>query len=202
MPGLIDQTLLLQAVVFASQKHRTQRRKDGVTPYVNHPLQVALILAEFGGIVDAEILAAAVLHDTVEDTDTTLGEVGMHFGDRVRALVAEVTDDDTMPHPLRKQSEIDHAPKLSEGATLIKLADRTSNVMDLVEAPAAGWDLKRRQGYLVWAERVVNACKPVNRPLLENFREVAERVREQLGMLPSSQFPDSQFSNSQLTARS
>lgn len=79
MLGLIDQTLLLQAVVFASQKHRTQRRKDGVTPYVNHPLQVALILAEFGGIVDAEILAAAVLHDTVEDTDTTLGGSGDAF---------------------------------------------------------------------------------------------------------------------------
>lgn len=179
---LVNQTLLLQALAFASQKHRSQRRKDGVTPYVNHTIHVALILGEVGGVADSEILAAAVLHDTVEDTDTTIGEVAVHFGDRVASLVLEVTDDPTMSYRQRKQYEIDHAPQLSDDATLIKVADRTSNVMDLIEAPAQGWDLKRRQQYLVWAEMVVNACRPVNGALVENFAEVAGRVREQLGM--------------------
>jgi len=179
---LVNQPLLLQAVAFASQKHRTQRRKDELTPYINHPLHVALLLSEVGGVRDSEILAAAVLHDTVEDTDTTLGELAAHFGDHVASLVLEVTDDDTMPYRRRKQYEIDHAPQLSDEATLIKLADRTSNVMDLVEAPAQGWDVKRRQQYLVWAEMVVNACRPVSGALAENFAQVAQRVREQLGM--------------------
>jgi len=179
---LVNQPLLLQAVAFASQKHRTQRRKDELTPYINHPLHVALLLSEVGRVQDSEILAAAVLHDTVEDTDTTLGELAAHFGDRVAALVLEVTDDDTMPYRQRKQYEIDHAPQLSDDATLIKLADRTSNAMDLVEAPAQGWDVKRRQQYLVWAEMVVNACRPVSGALAENFSQVAQRVRKQLGM--------------------
>lgn len=178
----MNQTLLLQAIAFAGNKHRTQRRKDGVTPYLNHTLHVALLLAEVGGISDSEILAAAVLHDTVEDTDTTPGEIAAHFGDRVACLVVEVTDDDNISHALRKQWEIDHAPDLSPDATLIKIADRTSNVMDLYEAPAQGWTLKRRQQYLVWAEMVVSGCKPINLPLLHNFREVARRGRQQLGM--------------------
>jgi (p)ppGpp synthase/HD superfamily hydrolase len=178
----VNQPLLLQAIAFASQKHRTQRRKDGETPYLNHTIQVALLLAEVAQVTDSEILAAAVLHDTVEDTDASLGEIVAHFGDRVAALVAEVTDDATMPYHQRKQWEIDHAPQLSDDATLIKLADRTANVMDLIEAPAQGWNLKRRQQYLVWAEMVVNACRPVHGALVENFAEVAGRVREQLGM--------------------
>ena len=180
--SLVNQPLLLQAVAFASQKHRTQRRKDDVTPYINHPLHVALLLSDVGGVTDSGILAAAVLHDTVEDTDATIGEVAVHFGDRVAGLVFEVTDDDTMPYQWRKQYEIDHAPQLSDDATVIKVADRTSNVMDLVEAPAVGWDVKRREQYLVWAEMVVNACRPVNGALVANFAEVAGRVRAQLGM--------------------
>lgn len=185
VPHGMNQTLLLQAIAFAGQKHRTQRRKDGVTPYLNHTVHVALLLAEVGGVTDAEILAAAVLHDTIEDTDTTVEEIAVHFGDRVAGLVLEVTDDDSMSYPLRKQWEIDHAPDLSPDATLIKIADRTSNVMDLYEAPAQGWAIKRRQQYLVWAEMVVNGCKPVNPPLLEHFREVARRGRQQLDMRPA-----------------
>ncbi len=181
-PSLVNQPLLLQAVAFASQKHRTQRRKDDVTPYINHPLHVALLLSDVAGVTDSGILAAAVLHDTVEDTDATVGEVAAHFGERIAKLVFEVTDDDTMHYRERKQYEIDHAPQLSDDATLIKVADRTSNVMDLVEAPAVGWDVQRRQQYLRWAEMVVNNCRPVNGALATNFAEVAERVRQQLGM--------------------
>lgn len=178
----VNQPLLLQAIVFASQKHRNQLRKDEVTPYINHPLQVALLLSDVAMVTNSGVLAAAVLHDTVEDTDTTKEEIAVHFGKRIAELVMEVTDDDTMPYRQRKQYEIDHAPELSDSATLIKVADRTSNVMDLIEAPAQGWDVKRRQQYLLWAETVVSNCRPVSRGLLKNFAEVAGRVREQLGM--------------------
>ncbi len=178
----MNQLLLLQAIAFATQKHRTQRRKDGKTPYINHPVHVALILADIGGVEDAEVLAAAALHDTVEDTDTTFEEIEAHFGAGVRSLVEEVTDDNTLSPQAQKQYQVDHASDLSRGAALIRIADKTSNVTDLYEAPAKNWTVERRQKYLVWAETMVNECNPVNRALEDNFWAIAEKAREQLGM--------------------
>ena len=90
--------LILRAIDFAARKHRDQRRKDQeASPYINHPISVSLMLAEIGGIADAEVLAAAILHDTLEDTDTTPEELVQAFGMRVRKLVEEVTDDNTQP---------------------------------------------------------------------------------------------------------
>lgn len=180
----MNQLLLLQATAFATQKHRTQRRKDGKTPYINHPVHVALILAEIGGVEDAEVLAAALLHDTVEDTDTTFEEIEAHFGTRVRSLVEEVTDDPRLSPPEQKQHQVEHAPELSPGATLIRLGDKTSNITDLYEAPAKNWTLERRQKYLIWAETMISQCCPVNRLLEKNFWAIAQKAREQLGMRP------------------
>lgn len=174
--------LVAQATTFAAQKHRCQRRKDGQTPYINHPIQVMNLLVEMGGVEDAEVLSAALLHDTVEDTDTTLGEIEAHFGRRVRSLVQEVTDDLTLPEPQRKQAQIDHAPSLSTGATLIKIADKIANVTDLFEAPALGWTLERRQTYLMWAEAVIQNCKPVNPTLEAHFWATMARGRQELGL--------------------
>ncbi len=178
----IHQLLVLQAIAFATQKHRFQLRKDGKTPYINHPIQVMLILAEEGQVEDSEILAAAVLHDTVEDTDTTFAEIESHFGARVRSLVAEVTDDGSLPEAKRKQAQIDHAPHLSPGATQIKIADKSSNVMDLYEAPATGWSLERRQKYLIWAETVISHCLPVNEPLEAFFQAIIAKGKTELGI--------------------
>ena len=178
----MNQLLLLQATAFATQKHRTQRRKDGKTPYINHPVHVALILAEIGGVEDAEVLAAALLHDTVEDTDTTFEELEAHFGPRVRSLVEEVTDDPRLSPQAQKARQVETASELSLGATLIRLGDKTSNVTDLYEAPAKNWTVERRQKYLVWAETMISQCRPVNERLEENFRAIARKAREQLGL--------------------
>ena len=178
----MNQLLLLQATAFATQKHRTQRRKDGKTPYINHPVHVALILAEIGGVEDSEVLAAAILHDTVEDTDTTFEELEAHFGARVRSLVSEVTDDPRLSGQAQKQCQIETASLLSDGATLIRLGDKTSNVTDLYEAPAKNWTVERRQKYLVWAETMISQCRPVNAQLAENFWAIAQTARAQPGM--------------------
>ena len=134
--SLTDTNLLLKALHFAADKHRDQRRKGaGAIPYINHPIAVAHTLSDVGGITDATTLAAAILHDTVEDTDATPEELEREFGAGVAGIVAEVTDDAALTRAARKQAQIDHAPRLSKPAMLVKLADKLCNVTDILERP-------------------------------------------------------------------
>ena len=124
-------TLILKAAHFAAQKHRDQRRKDKhASPYIIHPISVALEIAQTGGVDDPEILAAALLHDTIEDTETTSEELKEQFGKQVCKYVLEVTDDKSLLKDERKEKQIEHAETLSKGAVLIKLGDKISNVTD------------------------------------------------------------------------
>jgi guanosine-3',5'-bis(diphosphate) 3'-pyrophosphohydrolase len=162
--------LLLRAIDFAARKHKDQRRKDEeASPYINHPVSVALILAEIGAVMEPEILAAAILHDTLEDTETTSEELEAKFGQRVRRIVEEVTDDKSLPKKVRKQLQIDHAQDLSPDAVLIKLADKTANVLDVTHSPPKDWPIERKREYLDWAESVVKACPKVSATMEENF---------------------------------
>jgi guanosine-3',5'-bis(diphosphate) 3'-pyrophosphohydrolase len=164
-----DVSILLKAIHFAADKHRDQRRKDvNASPYINHPIHVAQILSEVG-VDDPEILAAAVLHDTVEDTETSLAELVREFGDRVARIVSEVTDDKSLSKADRKRLQIEHALELSEEGALVKIADKISNVADVSNNPPSDWDQSRRIEYLDWAERVVKNCPVVSMPLLEQF---------------------------------
>src|SRR5262245_56279274 len=158
--------LILRAIDFAARKHRDQRRKDEeASPYINHPISVSLLLAEIGGIADAEVLSAAILHDTLEDTATSSEELGARFGIRIRNLVEEVTDDKRLPKAKRKELQIAHATQLSPDAVLIKLGDKISNVLDVTHSPPADWNIERRREYLDWAASVVNNCSRVNSAL-------------------------------------
>ncbi|MEA3192112.1 MAG: diphosphokinase / guanosine-3,5-bis(diphosphate) 3-diphosphatase [Betaproteobacteria bacterium] len=155
-----DLTLLLKALAFAAHKHRDQRRKDaGASPYINHPIALADVLVNEGGITDVEVLCAALLHDTVEDTDTQHQELVDAFGPRVARIVAEVSDDKSLSSPERKRLQIEHAPKLSAEAKLVKLADKTCNLRDIVVRPPAKWDLQRRREYFDWAKQVVDGLR-------------------------------------------
>ena len=163
---------LLAAISFAAAKHRNQRRKDvEASPYINHPLQLAHVLATEGGVSDVETLIAAVLHDTVEDTCTTYEELGQNFGRAVADVVMEVTDDKNLSKEERKERQVEHAPHLSERAALVKLADKTCNLRDVANSPPAGWPLKRRQQYFDWAQRVVERLPPVSVKMREAFDE-------------------------------
>lgn len=168
--------LILKAADFAARKHRDQRRKDArSSPYINHPVSVARILAETGDVRDPEILAGAILHDTIEDTDTSPGELETSFGSRIREYVEEVTDDKSLPREERKKLQIEHAPGLSKGGAQIKLADKISNVQDVLDDPPSGWSEKRKREYLQWAENVVSACPRVNPALEQRFTELLHR---------------------------
>ena len=174
-----ETTALLRAVRFAAHKHRFQRRKDGdATPYVNHPIEVASVLAEVGGITDVTTLIAAVLHDTIEDTETTASEIEREFGAEVRQVVEEMTDDKSLPKPDRKRLQIEHSSQKSPRAKLVKLADKICNVRDVGQAPPAGWSAARREEYLEWTERVVVGCRGTNRQLEQCYDEALRWARE------------------------
>src|SRR4051812_18479338 len=159
--------LLLKALAFAAHKHRDQRRKDaGASPYINHPIALADVLVNEGGVTDNEVLCAALLHDTVEDTATTHEELVDAFGSRIARIVAEVTDDQRLPQAERKRLQIEHAPHLSREAKLVKLADTLCTRRDGSGRPPAKWDLARRREYFDWAKRVVDGLRGVH-PRLE-----------------------------------
>jgi guanosine-3',5'-bis(diphosphate) 3'-pyrophosphohydrolase len=168
---------LLAALLFAARRHRDQRRKgtEGA-PYVNHLIEVAEILARVGGIEDPALLQAAVLHDTLEDTDTTAEELEERFGSEVLALVREMTDDERLPKAERKRLQIVHAPNLSPGAKQIKIADKISNLRGIAQEPPSGWALQRRLDYLEWTREVVAGCRGANAELERLYDAEAERV--------------------------
>ncbi len=174
-------TLVLKAVKFAAHKHRDQRRKDQESqPYIIHPISVALVMAEVGGIDDPEFLAAALLHDTLEDTNTSPDELETEFGQRVRKLVEEVSDDKSLPKEERQNRQIENAARLSDGAALIKLGDKISNVQDVIHSPPSDWNVLRRRQYLDWAEAVINNCPRVNTPLENRFSSILFQGRQAL----------------------
>ena len=177
----MNHTLILKAAHFSAQKHSTQRRKDeDESPYINHPISVALAIAQIGGVDDPEILAAALLHDTLEDTETTPEELEAEFGKKVCDYVLDVTDDKTLPKDERKRRQIEHAKKISKGAALIKLGDKISNVTDVTNNPPADWDINRRKQYLDWAEKVIENCPKVNDRMENKFQEIIKQGREAL----------------------
>jgi guanosine-3',5'-bis(diphosphate) 3'-pyrophosphohydrolase len=168
---------VLRAALFAAEKHRHQRRKDAdSSPYINHPLTVTGILAQEGGVDDEIVLMAALLHDTLEDTATTVEELEAAFGAEVTTVVLEVTDDKSLPAPERKRLQIEHAAGASARAKLVKLADKIANLRDLAHCPPTGWPLGRKQAYFDWAKAVVDRLRGVHPDLEKAFdREYARR---------------------------
>ncbi|MGQ0654733.1 MAG: HD domain-containing protein [Betaproteobacteria bacterium] len=168
--------LLLEALAFAAHKHRDQRRKDAeASPYINHPIALADALVNEGGVSDIEVLCAALLHDTVEDTDTTPAELAEAFGPRIARIVAEVTDDTRLPKDERKRLQVEHAPGLSREAKLVKLADKLCNLRDVDLRPPFKWDVARRREYFDWAKRVVDGLRGTHPALERAFDEAYGR---------------------------
>lgn len=174
-----DLPKLLQAISFAAKKHFKQKRKGAdEEPYINHPLEVLNLLANVGKIEDYDVLIAAALHDTIEDTETSAEEIEKLFESEVCQYVLEVTDDKSLPKATRKQLQIEHAPHLSDGAKCIKLADKISNIRDVSENPPDGWSDERRLEYINWGERVIAGLRGANRNLENYFDELIKTARE------------------------
>lgn len=169
---------ILSAASFAARQHKNQKRKgsDG-EPYINHPLEVAHMIVNVGRVKDPDIIQAALLHDTVEDTGISFDEIEKHFGKAVADYVRELTDDKSLPKAERKRLQIEHAPHLSAGAKQIKLADKISNIRDVTHNPPEGWDLQRRREYVEWGENVVAGLRGSNAQLEKLFDETVVEAR-------------------------
>lgn len=165
----MDAKKILKAVKFAGEKHAFQRRKShGAPTYLNHLFEVADFLIEVGGVEEEDWVIAALLHDTLEDTQTEPEEIEKLFGKEVLSLVQELTDDKNLPKEERKRLQVVHAPHKSKGAKQIKISDKISNVLSVIENPPVEWDLARRLDYILWSGKVVEGLRGHN-PKLENL---------------------------------
>ena len=172
----IDLSLVMKATDYAADKHRGQSRKDANnTPYINHPIALANLLTNHAGITDTNIIVAALLHDTVEDTDATVDDIEEIFGITIRNIVMEVTDDKSLPSAARKQLQIKHAATLSYEAKLVKLADKISNLQDILKNPPVKWSLERKREYFDWAKAVIDQLRGTNTKLEALFDEIYTR---------------------------
>lgn len=158
-------TLVAEALAFATKAHEGQKRKgEAGIPYITHPIAVADILWK-AGVRSPIVLAAALLHDTVEDCGVTYGQLVAVFGPKVADTVMEVTDTPGLKGKERKDAQVAKAPRMSEGAKLVKLADKTANLTDIMDHPP-GWPPKVMRGYALSAERVALAIGSGVNPVL------------------------------------
>lgn len=165
--------LLLKAIAFAAEKHRHQRRKDPeASPYINHPIDLANVLVQEARVRDTTVLIAAILHDTLEDTETTPDELAAVFGGEVRDIVIEVTDNKQLKKRKRKELQVKHSPHLTRRARLVKLADKICNLRDVAVNPPARWPLKRQIEYFDWAKSVIDGIRGTHPRLEALFDEV------------------------------
>ena len=172
-----DLKLLLGALSFSAHKHRDQRRKDvDASPYINHPISVANVLCNEGDVAEVAVICAALLHDTIEDTETLRDELVQEFGASITAIVEEVTDDKTLDKDVRKRLQIEHAVHASRQAKLVKLADKICNLRDISSSPPAGWGTHRKQAYFDWANEVINEVRGVH-PGLEALFDIEYRKK-------------------------
>ncbi len=171
--------LFLEVLAFSAHKHRRQRRKDRhASAYINHPIALARVLHNEGGVTDPMTLCAAILHDTIEDTETRRAELARRFGREIAGVVWEVTDNKRLRKKTRKRLQIEHAPTLSSRAKLVKLADKICNLRDIRASPPLGWSRRRKREYFQWAKRVVDGLRGVHPGLERAFdREYRRRPK-------------------------
>ena len=171
-----DSLLLTATLDFACRKHVHQRRKGEIAePYINHLAEVAHLVAEATGGADTGLIAAALLHDCIEDQGVTRAEIAARFGEDVAALVMEVTDDKSTPKEMRKQAQVDHAAHISPRAKILKIADKTSNLRAILHSPPP-WPLSRKRRYFAWARAVAAGARGHNAGIDAAFDHEVEKA--------------------------
>jgi len=174
---------IVKALNFAAYKHTDQRRKgERAEPYVNHLAEVADLIVTHTGGTNTEAVVAGLLHDTVEDTETTREELVREFGENIADIVMECTDDKSLPKADRKRLQVEHAPHKSDNAKIVKMADKISNLRAILHSPPPDWTLDRKREYFNWAKDVVDGCRGVNDGLEQEFDRTYARGVKTFGM--------------------
>jgi (p)ppGpp synthase/HD superfamily hydrolase len=166
--------LVLKAADAAARWHVHQRRKGPAEePYINHLLEVAMLVAEATGGADPNLVIAALLHDAIEDCEVPRELISETFGEDVASIVVEVTDDKSLHRSERKNIQVETAPTKSPRAKMLKLADKTSNLRAIASSAPSDWSVKRRMAYVRWATEVARGLRGVNQKLEEQFDQAA-----------------------------
>ena len=166
--------LVLKAADAAARWHVHQRRKGAAEePYINHLVEVAMLVAEATGGADPNLVVAALLHDAIEDCEVPKELISETFGDDVASIVVEVTDDKSLHKSERKAKQIETASTKSSRAKMLKLADKTSNLRAIASSAPTDWSVKRRMDYVRWAREVAGGLRGVNQKLEEQFDQAA-----------------------------
>lgn len=184
--------LLIDAIMMAVKAHRFQTRKADNSSYICHPLEVMDILRKWAKDQNEDVLIAAVLHDTVEDTPVTIEQIREQFGWEVADIVAEVTDDRSLTRQERKRAQLDHIQDKSLAAKLVKMADMLHNLMDLLNNPPANWSDKKIQGYFVWKRAIwLKGIKGINPTMDAVFEFVlTDKLKSGAPVLPDTDLDD------------
>lgn len=170
---------ILAAARFAAEKHAMQRRKSSLgEPYVNHLMEVAELLARMTDDLDTNLIVAALLHDTIEDTGATRAELAARFGEDVATLVVEVSDDKSLPKERRKALQIENAPHKSARAQALSAADKIANLRSIMHSPPANWSFERKVEYVRWARQVVGRYAHLDGRLAEEFQRTSAVLQE------------------------
>lgn len=176
----VELTIVFRALKFSAYKHRKQRRKGSAgIPYINHPIEVTSMIIELLENPKYDLLAAALLHDTIEDTNTSAEEIEHAFGNRIMRLVMEVTDDKRISRVKRKQLQIDKARELTYEAKCIKIADKACNISDILYTRIK-WSRQRKINYVKWANEVIGQIRDTNAELVGAFDKEVTKAQELL----------------------
>jgi guanosine-3',5'-bis(diphosphate) 3'-pyrophosphohydrolase len=178
----MDSHKITKAFNFAAQKHSSQRRKGAdAEPYINHPVEVGYLLAVNTDGKDVDLICAGVLHDTLEDTETSYEELVREFGKTVADIVQECTDDTSLTREERKRLQAENIGHKSDKAKMLKIADKTSNLNSTLEKPPLSWDNARKMEYLTSAKLVVDQCRGINVGLEKGFDAAYQRGLKAFG---------------------
>ena len=143
---------VLKAADGAARWHVHQRRKGpAAEPYINHLVEVALLVADATGGKDTNLVIAALLHDAIEDCEVPRDLIAKTFGQDVASLVEEVTDDKSLPKAVRKDEQVKTAATKSPRAKVLKLADKVSNLRAIAASAPSNWSVKRTLEYVRWS---------------------------------------------------
>lgn len=171
---------IFDALEFAAQKHQGQKRKGTMgIPYINHPVEVTTMLTREMGDIDEKLIISSLLHDVLEDTDTSPEELSARFGNHVLEIVEEVSDDMSLPSAIRKEFQVENAGNLSYPARCIRIADKACNIRDILYTRIK-WSRRRKVDYIIWAMRVVDRVRGTHEQLEEAFDRIVDEASEKL----------------------
>lgn len=184
----LPDTLLpyFEALAFAAEQHKYQRRGGyDPLPYINHLIKVSSAIIQIGQEENPDIIIAAILHDVVEDSDTSYEDLAGQFGAPVADIVAELTDDMELPYNQRKALQVEGASKLSLAARKIRIADKASNIQDIFTYPL-DWKEEKKIAYLENSLTIVDQIRGTHAALEAWFDQSVQFARKVLSQTPNN----------------